>query len=271
MFQDHTAAGKLNAVIRPTTPSGCQVSISRWFGRSDGIVRPSSWRESPTAKSQISIVSCTSPRASEGIFPASIVTSSATSALCSVSSAPRRLTRAPRTGAGMARHSLNAALAAAMAASTSACPAAGMSNNASPVIGERALTDGPAPGEERSTPQFSRLRRARERSSSVDETDSSGWRWVVVIGCSVSSGGVGDRLHDVVLQRKRERKQPAGSQGRWRLRAGGSSLSSATRYADLRSRAELLDAVSESSSTGSTRGPPTVTTARFAQSPRLRA
>ena len=29
VFQDHTAAGKLNALMTPTTPSGCQVSISR--------------------------------------------------------------------------------------------------------------------------------------------------------------------------------------------------------------------------------------------------
>ena len=40
VFQDHTAAGKLNALITPTTPSGCQVSISRWPGRSEVIVRP---------------------------------------------------------------------------------------------------------------------------------------------------------------------------------------------------------------------------------------
>ena len=39
-FQDHTATGKLKAVITPTTPSGCQVSISRWPGRSEAIVRP---------------------------------------------------------------------------------------------------------------------------------------------------------------------------------------------------------------------------------------
>ena len=57
VFHDHTAAGKLKAEITATTPSGCQVSISRWPGRSDGIVRPSSWRESPTAKSQTSIIS----------------------------------------------------------------------------------------------------------------------------------------------------------------------------------------------------------------------
>ena len=40
VFHDQTAAGKLKALITPTTPSGCQVSISRWPGRSEGIVRP---------------------------------------------------------------------------------------------------------------------------------------------------------------------------------------------------------------------------------------
>ena len=39
-FHDHTATGKLNAVITPTTPSGCHCSISRWCGRSDAMVRP---------------------------------------------------------------------------------------------------------------------------------------------------------------------------------------------------------------------------------------
>ena len=38
VFHDQTAAGKLKAEITPTTPSGCQVSISRWPGRSEGIV-----------------------------------------------------------------------------------------------------------------------------------------------------------------------------------------------------------------------------------------
>ncbi len=39
-FHDHTAAGKLNALMMPTTPSGCQVSIMRWPGRSEAIVSP---------------------------------------------------------------------------------------------------------------------------------------------------------------------------------------------------------------------------------------
>ena len=39
-FHDHTATGKLNAVITPIGPSGCHCSIIRWPGRSDAIVSP---------------------------------------------------------------------------------------------------------------------------------------------------------------------------------------------------------------------------------------
>ena len=39
-FQAQTATGKLKAEITPTTPSGCQVSIIRWPGRSVAMVRP---------------------------------------------------------------------------------------------------------------------------------------------------------------------------------------------------------------------------------------
>ncbi|MNE67915.1 hypothetical protein D3C80_1635500 [compost metagenome] len=40
VFHDHTATGKLNALITPTTPSGCQVSRMWWPGRSEAMVRP---------------------------------------------------------------------------------------------------------------------------------------------------------------------------------------------------------------------------------------
>ena len=56
-FQLHTATGKLNALITATGPSGCHVSVSRWPGRSEAIVFPYSCRESPTAYSQMSIIS----------------------------------------------------------------------------------------------------------------------------------------------------------------------------------------------------------------------
>ena len=39
-FQLHTATGKLNAEITPTTPSGCHCSYMRWSGRSECMVRP---------------------------------------------------------------------------------------------------------------------------------------------------------------------------------------------------------------------------------------
>ncbi len=39
-FHDHTATGKLKALMMPTGPTGCQVSIIRWPGRSEAMVRP---------------------------------------------------------------------------------------------------------------------------------------------------------------------------------------------------------------------------------------
>ena len=39
-FHDHTATGKLNAVMTPMAPSGCHCSIMRCPGRSEAIVRP---------------------------------------------------------------------------------------------------------------------------------------------------------------------------------------------------------------------------------------
>ena len=38
-FQDHTATGKLNAEMTPTTPSGCHCSYMRCWPRSECIVR----------------------------------------------------------------------------------------------------------------------------------------------------------------------------------------------------------------------------------------
>jgi hypothetical protein len=39
-FHAHTATGKLKAVMTPTTPSGCQVSIILCPGRSEAMVSP---------------------------------------------------------------------------------------------------------------------------------------------------------------------------------------------------------------------------------------
>src|SRR5262249_22190650 len=56
-FQDQTATGKLKAEIMPMTPRGGQVSIMRCPGRPLEMVNPCSCRDSPTAKSQMSIIS----------------------------------------------------------------------------------------------------------------------------------------------------------------------------------------------------------------------
>ncbi len=155
-FHAHTATGKLNAEMTPTTPSGCQVSIIRCSPRSLGRVRPPTWRASPTAKSQMSIISWTSPAPSLLILPASIVTSRARSSLAARSTSPNRRTSSPRRGAGTSRHAVNAAAARPIAAPTSAVSATWPSS--SPVIGERAATPR-SPSTAGSTPR--RVRRWR--------------------------------------------------------------------------------------------------------------
>lgn len=102
-FQAHTATGKLNAVMIATGPSGCQVSLMRWPGRSLAMVRPCNWRERPTAKSQISIISCTSPSPSDNGLPQSSVTSRPSSVLRARNASPKRRTSSPRRGAGTER------------------------------------------------------------------------------------------------------------------------------------------------------------------------
>ena len=100
VFHAQTATGKLNALMTPTTPSGCHVSISRWPGRSTASCGRRAGGDSPTAKSQMSIISWTSPRASLVILPASMVTSSARSALCSVEQLAEALDHVAAHGGG---------------------------------------------------------------------------------------------------------------------------------------------------------------------------
>ena len=107
-FHDHTATGKLKALMMPTGPTGCHVSRMWWPGRSEAMVKPYNWRDKPTAKSQISIISCTSPKASWVILPASKVTTCAKSALCSRNTSPKMRTNSPRRGAGILRQASNA-------------------------------------------------------------------------------------------------------------------------------------------------------------------
>ena len=135
-FQAHTAAGKLKAVTTPTGPRGCQVSVRRWAGRSDAIDRPYSWRDRPTAKSQTSITSCTSPRASAVILPTSMLIRVARSSRWSRTRLPNRRTTSPRTGAGVERHGPNADTARSSTSSRS--NAAPNAPRPSPVIGVHA-------------------------------------------------------------------------------------------------------------------------------------
>ena len=83
----------------------------------------------------MSIISCTSPSASEVILPASRVTRVARSALCWTSSSLSRATSAPRTGAGVVRHVVKACAASAIAVSACSGVLSGTVNSTSPVIG----------------------------------------------------------------------------------------------------------------------------------------
>ena len=136
-FQLQTATGKLKAEMTPTTPSGCQVSIMRCLARSEGMVRPASWRERPAAKMQMSIISCTSPRPSERILPDSMVTRRPKDSRLARSSSPSRRTSSPRLGAGTRRHLRKALWAAAIAGS--ALAVMGRWARISPVRGVRTV------------------------------------------------------------------------------------------------------------------------------------
>src|SRR4051812_19265537 len=189
-FQDQTAAGKLKALMTPTTPRGCQVSIRRCPGRSDGIVRPYSCRDRPTAKSQMSIISCTSPRASEVILPTSRLIRVARSRLCSVNSSPSRLTTAPRPGAGTVRHDLNACCARSTAESTAAASTHSRECRCSPLMGDVVAVE--AARVPSTTPQRPAVVRARAWSSSALGMVAG------VVAMSVSLVGAGLRLLDDV-------------------------------------------------------------------------
>ena len=83
----------------------------------------------------MSIISCTSPSASDGVLPTSAVTSVARWTLCSVSSSPQRLTSWPRSGAGVSRQAGNASAARPIAASMSATVSRRAPTSGSPVMG----------------------------------------------------------------------------------------------------------------------------------------
>ncbi len=143
-FHAHTATGKLNAVMTRHGPSGCHVSIMRCAGRSLAMVSPYNCRDRPTAKSQMSIISCTSPRPSCVILPVSSVTSAPRSALCARSSSPSSRTSSPRRGAGTVRQRWNAVCACVTMRSASAAVSTGRRASTAPSMGEHAAS-GPSP------------------------------------------------------------------------------------------------------------------------------
>ena len=125
IFQLGTAMGKLPAVTIPTTPKGRRYVVRSLFGISEGTVCPYSRLPSDWKKWQVSMASCTSPRASLSVLPISRVTRrdrasfSRSSALPSVPMSP------PRTGAGVLDQRLNASFATRHASRTCSLVASG--------------------------------------------------------------------------------------------------------------------------------------------------
>jgi hypothetical protein len=135
-FQHHTATGKLNAEMTPQTPSGCHDSIIRWPALSVAMVRPYSWRDSPTAKSQISIISWTSPRPSDTILPVSSVTRRPRSTFTARNSSASIRTNSPRRGAGTERQTSKACAARRMVSPASSGLVIARWAMSSPVMGD---------------------------------------------------------------------------------------------------------------------------------------
>ena len=142
-FHDHTATGKLNAEMIAQGPSGCQLSAIRWPGRSEAMARPCNCRDRPTAKSQMSIISCTSPRPSDTIFPTSRVTSAPSASFEARNSSPSRRTSSPRRGGGTSRQARKALRARSMIEAMSAGGVSWMQAISAPSIGERTESEPP--------------------------------------------------------------------------------------------------------------------------------
>ncbi len=142
-FQDQTATGKLKAEMIAHGPSGCQVSVIRWPGRSEAMARPYNCRDRPTAKSQMSIISCTSPRPSDTILPTSSVTSAPRASFEARNSSPSRRTSSPRRGAGTSRQARKALWAVLMISAMSAAGVSRIRAISAPSIGERTASEPP--------------------------------------------------------------------------------------------------------------------------------
>jgi hypothetical protein len=103
-------------VITAATPTGVRNVNSCLSGISLGTVSPYRRRPSPRKKSQVSTISCTSPRASARGLPTSRVTSRASASAFSDTIRPIAAITCPRTGAGTRAQAGWAARAARQAA-----------------------------------------------------------------------------------------------------------------------------------------------------------
>src|SRR6201993_562456 len=126
-------------------------------------------RDWPTAKSQMSIISCTSPSPSAMIFPVSSVTSWPSSCFNSRNALPRRRTVSPRTGPGVTRHFRNASCAREIALLQSSAEAVRMLASRRPSMGEIFSIVAPPPRHSPSnTPALSSVRPSFSRGVFID-------------------------------------------------------------------------------------------------------
>ena len=102
----------------PATPTGTRKVNSCLSRISLGTVWPYSRLPSPRKKSQVSTISCTSPRASAIGLPTSRVTSWASASKFASTSRPILAMTCPRTGAGVAPQAGCAAFAARKASTS---------------------------------------------------------------------------------------------------------------------------------------------------------
>mmetsp|Transcript_10673 Transcript_10673/g.14365 ORF Transcript_10673/g.14365 Transcript_10673/m.14365 type:complete len:205 (-) Transcript_10673:3-617(-) len=101
VFQPETAQGKLKAEMMPMLPIGFHYSKIMWSGRSLGITLPPTVRDMPTAISQISMYSCTSPSPSVLILPISREIRAPKASFLVRSSSPIWRMISPRAGMGV--------------------------------------------------------------------------------------------------------------------------------------------------------------------------
>ena len=130
-----TIAGKLNGVMPATTPSGWRIEYTSMPLAACSEYSPLISCGMPQANSMFSRPRATSPIASVRTLPCSAVSSVAISLRFASTSSRRRNITSARRDNDVARHSGNAAFAAATAAPTSSTVARSTAPDCSPVAG----------------------------------------------------------------------------------------------------------------------------------------